>query len=279
MGVQMAGSMLSRDDIKKLSIIKGGDDQSYRAASYDLRIGKILAVKPGIKSRVREAGSYWVPAQGMVEVISIETIKVPQNIAGYASVKTGMSRQGLLALNTGILDPGYEGPLSATVVNFGKSDSLLNYGDTFLRLTFHEYQPPTDFKALEVEAPEQFLRKRKVEVAQNFSALFLNLNRHIESSVKSAFWRNLPIMGLAVALITLVIVLTTWAVSYQQNQFLSKDQLKAELGSYFRDEKFESYQKRLTELEKREHELEAKAPSTEPRQPLPQMPNRSQQGG
>ena len=75
----------------------------------------------------------------MVEVISIETIKVPQNVAGYASVKTGLSRQGLLALNTGILDPGYEGPLSATVVNFGKSDSLLNHGDTFLRLTFHEY--------------------------------------------------------------------------------------------------------------------------------------------
>jgi hypothetical protein len=215
----------------------------------------------------------------MVEVISIETIKVPDNIAGYASVKTGLSRQGLLALNTGILDPGYEGPLSATVVNFGKSDSLLNHGDTFLRLTFHEYKAPTDFKALEVEAPEQFLRKRKVEVAQNFSALFLNLNRHIEGSVKSAFWRNLPIIGLAVALITLVVVLTTWAVSYQQNQFLSKDQLKAELGSYFRDEKFESYQKRLTELEKREHELEAKAPSTEPRQALPQMPNQSQQGG
>jgi deoxycytidine triphosphate deaminase len=91
--------MLSRDDIRNLSIIKGGNDQSYRAASYDLRIGKILAVKPGIKSRVREADSYWVPAQGMVEVISIETIKVPDNIAGYASVKTGLSRQGLLALN------------------------------------------------------------------------------------------------------------------------------------------------------------------------------------
>ena len=89
----------------------------------------------------------------------------------------------------------------------------------------------------------------------------------------------MPIIGLAVALITLVVVLTTWAVSYQQNQFLSKDQLKAELGSYFRDEKFESYKKRLTELEKREHELEAKAPSTDLGSHCPKCTNQSQQGG
>jgi deoxycytidine triphosphate deaminase len=101
--------MLSRDDIKKFAIIRDGNDQGYRAASYDVRIGTILASRDG--DSVRETGCYVLQPQGMVEVISSETVKVPPNIAGYASVKTDLSRQGLLALNTGILDPGYEGPV------------------------------------------------------------------------------------------------------------------------------------------------------------------------
>jgi deoxycytidine triphosphate deaminase len=265
--------MLNRDEIKNLVIITDGSDQCYRAASYDIRIGKILAVSADGRSEPCESDSYWVPAQGMVEVISIETVKVPQNIAGYASVKTGLSRQGLLALNTGILDPGYEGPLSATLVNFGRANSLLSHGDTFLRLTFHEYDPPEDFKAPTTEAPEEFLRKRKIEVAQNFSALFLNLNRHIEEAVRSAFWRNLPIIGFVLALVSLSVTLTTWGVSYEQTLFPPKDQFRAESGFYFRDEEFDSYKKRLAELEQRVRELEAKAASTAPARPLSQTPN------
>src|ERR1700722_15541246 len=104
--------MLNRDEIKKLGLITDSDEQSFRAASYDLRIGTILAVRDGAPIHVTSC--YVLPPQGMVEVISWETIKVPPDIAGYASVKTSLSRDGLLALNTGILDPGYEGPLSAT---------------------------------------------------------------------------------------------------------------------------------------------------------------------
>jgi deoxycytidine triphosphate deaminase len=267
--------MLNRDEIKRRGIIVSAIPANYdRAASYDLRIGKILAIKPEGRSEPIETDSYWVPAQGMVEVISIETIKVPPDVAGYASVKTGLSRQGLLALNTGILDPGYEGPLSATIVNFGKADSLLSHGDTFLRLTFHEYDPPAEVKDVK-EAPEEFLRKRKIEVAQNFSALFLNLNRHIEESVRSAFWRNLPIIGFVLALVSLSVTLTTWGVSYEQTLFPPKNQYSAESGFYFRDEEYDSYKKRLAELEQRVHNLETKAASAAPRQSLPQTHNQS----
>ena len=43
--------MLNRDEIKRRGIIVSAIPANYdRAASYDLRIGKFLAVKPGAES-------------------------------------------------------------------------------------------------------------------------------------------------------------------------------------------------------------------------------------
>jgi hypothetical protein len=73
--------------------------------------------------------------------------------------------------------------------------------------------------------------------------------------------------------VSLSVTLTTWGVSYEQTLFPPKDQFRAESGFYFRDEEFDSYKKRLAELEQRVRELEAKAASTAPARPLSQTPN------
>jgi len=50
----------------------------------------------------------------------------------------------------------------------------------------------------------------------------------------------------AVALVVAVFAfLTTWAVSYLQPYNASKDRIRGELGSYFRDQQFDSFQKEL----------------------------------
>jgi deoxycytidine triphosphate deaminase len=86
--------MLSRDEIKRLGIILDDEDRCYRAASYDLRIGRIIAALAGDNASVRDAECHVVRPQGMVEVISWESIKIPPNIAGYASVKTSYREMG-----------------------------------------------------------------------------------------------------------------------------------------------------------------------------------------
>jgi len=141
--------MLSGKQIIQKKIIDSPDPKSVREASYDLRARVILAKpldpirsnasaekdKPSVISREE----YELPPQGMVEVISLERVTMPDNVLGYATVKTQLSDQCVLALGIGLIDPGYDSYISSTLVNFGTQPFHLKKGDIFLRLTFHEY--------------------------------------------------------------------------------------------------------------------------------------------
>lgn len=253
--------MLNRDEIKTLGIIADGTDQNFRAASYDVGVGRIMAVESQSPIRLSEGEFYSVPPQGMVEVTSLETIKMPKEIAGYASVKTDLSRRGLLALNTGIIDPSYQGPVSAVMVNFGRTPFSLHRNDVFLRLTFHRYEPPADFKILQPVDRREFERQRRKEVAERFSSSFLDIADHVTAAFREQFRRFLPAIAIFVGFIALMVTFVTFGVTlgvtYWHTEAMSKDQLKAELGSYFRDEEFDSYKKRLDDLEKLVHDSQA----------------------
>jgi deoxycytidine triphosphate deaminase len=280
--------MLNRDEIKRQGIIAenaaSDGDQSWRAASYDVRVGRIIAVNSDGALSVSETEPYTVPAQGMVEVISLEKILVPKDVAGYASVKTALSREGLLALNTGIIDPSYEGPVSAVMVNFGKIPLVVSRGDQFLRLTFHQYEPPENFQSLRPIGPEEFLRGRRKEAALRFSRLFLNLPDHIQGVFRTAILRNLPLVSVLVGLGAFILTLFTWSValefSYLQPYSISKDEIRAELGSYFRFQDFDALEKRIVaDLEQKQKEREAKAAAAEHGGPPPELPKRPTRRG
>jgi deoxycytidine triphosphate deaminase len=275
--------MLNRDEIKSLGIIADGTVQNFRAASYDVRVGTITAVESQSPVRLIEGEFYSIPPQGMVEVTSFETVKMPKEIAGYASVKTGLSRRELLALNTGIIDPSYEGPVSAVMVNFGRTPFSLHRHDVFLRLTFHRYDPPADFEALQPVDRQDFVRERKKEVAERFSSSFLDITGHIAEAARGAFWRYLPaiaiIVGFVALLVTSVTFGVTLGVTYWHTEAMSKDQLKAELGSYFRNRELDSYKRRLADLEKRERDLEAKSAAVSHGELRPAAPNQPPKEG
>jgi hypothetical protein len=169
------------------------------------------------------------------------------------------------------------------MVNFGKIPLVVSRGDQFLRLTFHRYDPPANFQSLSPIRPEEFLRGRKKEAAIRFSTLFLNLPDHIQGVFRTAFLRNLPLVSLLVALGALILTIFTWSValefSYLQPYSISKDEIRAELGSSFRFQDFDALEKRiLADLEQRQKEREAKdaaaghgaPPSELPKQPMRQ---------
>jgi deoxycytidine triphosphate deaminase len=269
--------MLNKDEIKELGIIINGEDLgSYRAASYDLRIGRVIAIQSENSKLIEQNEFFLLPAQGMAEVVSLETVRVPDDVAGYASVMTRSARQGLLPLNTGIVDPGYEGRLSATVVNFGRTELNLKRGAPFLRLTFHRYSTPKEFQRPDPILEEDFMRDRRSEVAENFSTLFLNLTNQMAEAFRAALRRNLGFVALLVSGGALVVTLTalgiTLGVSYWQPYSMSKDKIRGELGSYFRDRQFDSLEERLANIEKREQEFETKTSAISPQKPHSDVP-------
>ncbi len=44
---------------------------------------------------------------------------------GFAHVKTSLTKRGILATHTGIIDPMYDGYMSTLLINYGKHRNIL----------------------------------------------------------------------------------------------------------------------------------------------------------
>ena len=187
--------VLSKDRIVAAGVVQGSQAENFRNASYDVRVGKIVPA-PGEREGLLgvshfevtvSPGGFYLEPQGMVRVISEEVMNLPPNIAGYALVRNGLSNHGILAINIGIIDPGYQGPVSSTLINFGKTPFLLKPGTVFLRLTFHEFQPSAYHQPLEHTSVTDYVQRTEEEVRLYSSPTFLNLHKTAEFASSLAF--------------------------------------------------------------------------------------------
>ena len=199
-------------------LIENGIQSGFRAASYDLHVGAILeAPKEDKRSSgsaaedIRVSTGFSLRPQGMVRVISRERVKLPENIVGYALTKNGLSNQGILAINIGIIDPGYEGPISSTLINFGNRTYQITPETSFLRLTFHEINETSQVRPVS-HTHSTYLEKTKLDVLGSSGPKFLNLSEVAQEAGQEAFGKfknwlflSLPLAALALALITLFI--------------------------------------------------------------------------
>jgi len=254
MGHQM---LLNRDEIMSNEVIRNGAESAYRAASYDLRVGRILTTSG------EEKTTFIIPPQGMVDVISQERVILKGSIAGYATVKTSLCRNGILAINIGIIDPGYEGLISSTLINFSKCPFALRAGDPFLRLTFHQYTAPRTLPAAPSKGDEEYVQERKKMVQERFSATFLDVPQTIENLTpplikrvlddwKSALYKWAPLFAFVIALLAFLV--NVGATRFGQPK-VSKEQLKAEVVAEIRDENHRIFEERLQQVERQTQQL------------------------
>ncbi|WP_424032180.1 hypothetical protein [Methylocella sp.] len=80
----------------------------------------------------------------MVQVVSTEVFNLPRTVTGHATYKTELTKNGIWALTVGIVDPGWNGPLATTLLNFSRCDHAVALGDPFLRITLFDHAPVPD---------------------------------------------------------------------------------------------------------------------------------------
>ncbi|ELS5808513.1 hypothetical protein ACXYUJ_20060 [Escherichia coli] len=92
-------------------------------SSVDLSIREILFKDE--KNQVRSLGRTLLKPQDSAFVISEEILHVPEGFIAYVFLKNRLSQKGFLALNTGIIDSGYNGPISTLLINFSAVEEYL----------------------------------------------------------------------------------------------------------------------------------------------------------
>ncbi|WAJ28510.1 dCTP deaminase domain-containing protein [Antarcticirhabdus aurantiaca] len=195
--------MLNSVQINARKLVLGGVDASFRAISYDLRVGKV--VRPGGQL----ADHYVIPPQGIVEIVSEERLALPMDVAGIAMVKTSLSNQGLLALNIGIVDPGYKGKIGSFFVNFGRREQTLRKGDVFLRVVFHAVAQDAELEEPRPVDDDRYLADKRINMEANFGTEFLNIADITERFAKEQFEKyRTKILGLVASAAFILAALT-----------------------------------------------------------------------
>jgi deoxycytidine triphosphate deaminase len=132
--------LLTKSEIKAAGIVQHPHINGERASTYDATVGAIV-------KRGKDMGtSYVLQPRGVVWVVSQEEFKMPDTITALATVRTTWAHNGVFALNVGVVDPGWNGPIATALVNFSTEPFTVNKDDPFLRLVFLDHggtQAPT----------------------------------------------------------------------------------------------------------------------------------------
>jgi deoxycytidine triphosphate deaminase len=193
---------LTGKEIMAQCIAKDGVQQFTKAASYNLRAGKVFVGGKAL------ALPCTVQPQQMFVIVSRETVKIPAGHVGYAMPKTGLCFDGVLCLNTGIIDPGYEGRLATVAINFDKQECEIEETTEFLRLVVHLLSDSTVADEARNTPDEVYLKDRKKDT-KKFPLTFLDVPGQFQRIADTILGRQTNRTLFMLTLLTVVIGLLT----------------------------------------------------------------------
>jgi deoxycytidine triphosphate deaminase len=149
---------LSKGELLTNVRIKEDGTYDVEAASYDLAVG-IGVSKKGNKKIFQKRNIQFefdpskkkqetitLGAGQMAYVITHEEILMPDDLCGTVYSRNSLALKGILALNTGHIDPGYHGPITIKIINLRSVDYTLTMGDAIFTIAFHSIERDRDDK-------------------------------------------------------------------------------------------------------------------------------------
>lgn len=211
--------LLDKSSIKSKNLLLNSVDNSYKEASYDLNIDGIADLS-FTNARDRILSRYTLQPGGMVLAFSKEVFQLPNNVLGITTVKNTLSNKGIMAVNIGLVDPGYKGPISCILINFGLREVIICNNDPFLRMTFHELQNIKSIEEPDKVTPEviqeiknTYIDDRLKSSTEFLGDTFLSLNNLKSDVLNKAKSQIIPALMKQITIILAIISLVTFLLT------------------------------------------------------------------
>lgn len=118
-----------KEDILELSrdhdlIIPHPETESgqYQSSSFDLSVGTIVVPGQG------ETDQHPMCPGDIATILTKEELNMPVDLSARVFPINNLSRQGLLVLNPGHIDPGYKGVISVKLINLTENTEVIHSG-------------------------------------------------------------------------------------------------------------------------------------------------------
>jgi deoxycytidine triphosphate deaminase len=260
-------SLLSGEEIKSLRLVENSDDKLFRASTYDLSVGEVIPAG----GEIHEESRYSLPPGGMVRVVSKEILQLPNTITGHVLLKNALCAKGVLAINIGVADPGFNGPISSTLINFGRGPFVVEKGMPFLRVSFHRCpESPKAKESLHYDR-ETYLKNVKLEVRAYSGPTFLNMDATATQAAEAAFgsFKNRLVIWATVAafVIAVLAMLIPLGAANIDKFVAAREQRELRLEQAVEKQIEERYETRLKALTDQIEQLKAAIAKSSTKQP------------
>ena len=132
--------MLPDWKIEKEIIIEPFSKESLQPAGYDLRVGK-EAYLDGKILDIEVEGKITLPPKKHALILTLERIKLPDDIMGDIKIRSSLAREGLMG-SFAWVDPGWDGNLTLMLFNASNRPVELRYGERFVQISFIRLEGP-----------------------------------------------------------------------------------------------------------------------------------------
>ena len=139
--------------------------------SYDFRIGVVVAAGA---PRVDRAHPRWdLPPGEMAIIVTEEIVNMPAALGAEVTPRALILSDGLLVLAAPHIDPGYQGPLTARIVNLRDKPYPLEFATPMLTTRFYRLAAPVDNLVPVVVSKREKLERARRESRDTFNRLFM----------------------------------------------------------------------------------------------------------
>ncbi|WP_209476607.1 dCTP deaminase [Thermococcus stetteri] len=132
--------MLPDWKIRKEILIEPFSEESLQPAGYDLRVGT-EAYMNGEVVNVKDAGGLTIPPKTYALVLTLERIKLPDDVMGDMKLRSSLAREGVIG-SFAWVDPGWDGNLTLALFNASNEPVRLDYGERFVQIAFIRLEGP-----------------------------------------------------------------------------------------------------------------------------------------
>jgi deoxycytidine triphosphate deaminase len=184
-------TMITGEKILNDGLIQNGSRDNLKHSTYDLTVGRIFKVGQD-PSKEESPSVYFLKPREIVWILSNEEFKMPKNVTGLATLRTTYTKVGVLALNVGIIDPLFTGPISTALINFSDRPRRIDVGEKFFRVAFFEHDDVSMYHPRDENIHrDEYISNLETTSFTEFSQNFMNIPSLEDEYYYNKFWQFL----------------------------------------------------------------------------------------
>lgn len=182
--------IIAGKEIFDKNFLKNTDESNLINGSYYLTIHTIIPITEPPQENYAFTKHFLQPG-GLAWIVSEEIFSIPDpSITALVTLSSRNTRNGLLALDVGLVDAYFEGPIGSMVINFSKVPVPLFAGDRFFRVMFLKHNKVEEEYISQplIYTHETYIRDR-LDFILKFPTKFLQIDEienRIEKQVTAA---------------------------------------------------------------------------------------------